>query len=121
MKNSQKFLKSLFILGLVLGFSIGMTNAQTYTISGSQTRGSGAGNNAKLNCQPVQITKNVKIVSVSGDNAGFWISKGSVVIKRYWNTNDKSAIGVSLSPGTYYVYPNLKNNQNHATVTIKLE
>ena len=115
----MKTAKLLMVSVLFLLFA-GTTTAQTYTLSGFQTKGS-AGNNAKLECKAVTIQKTVKIVSISGDNAGFWITKGGGTVAKYWKTNDPSAKGLTLKPGTYYIYPNLKKNQHKASVTIKLQ
>jgi len=116
----MKTLSKLSALVLTLILFSGMAVAQSYTIQGSQTRGT-PGSNAKLECNPIQITKDVKITAVSGDNAGFWISNGSTTVASFWEPNDASAVGTVLKPGTYYVYPNLRKNQNYATISIKLE
>lgn len=116
----MKTITKLSLLFILILAGTGITAAQSYVISGSQTRGV-PGRNAELKCQPVKITKTVTLKSVSGDNAGFWISNGSSNVATFWKTNDPSAVGTVLKPGTYYVYPNLKQNQNTATVTIKLE
>jgi len=111
------FIMSVFVFFVFLSTSI---SAQQVKLSGSQTKGS-AGSNAQLSCTPVTITKTMQIFSISGDNAGFWITNGSSIIATYYNSNDQSAIGRTLNPGTYYVYPNLKKNQNNATVTLHLK
>ena len=115
----KKNIKStvIFMMFLFIG-SYGF--AQAYTIAGSQTKGTAVGNNAQLSCQAVVITKTVKVYEVSGDNAGFWINKNGTVIQKYWETNDKRAVGLVLTPGTYYVYPNLKKGQTTAKVVLKL-
>ncbi len=51
----------------------------------------------------------------------FGSNANSVAVKKYWNTNDPSVVGLTLVPGTYYIYPNLKPNQTKATITIKLK
>lgn len=116
MKNFKLFITTSFILLFFVSFGY----SQTYTLSGSQTKGV-AGSNAKLECNPVKITKNVKIISISGSNNGFWISKDGVTVKTFWKPNDPSAKGLLLKPGNYWIYPNLKQNQSKATVTIKLQ
>lgn len=116
-------MKKLFFLIATLSLMLFLSSsifAQEVKLSGTQTKGS-AGSNAKLNCTPVTITKTMQIFSVSGDNEGFWITNGSNVIANYYNSNDPSAIGKKLNPGTYYVYPNLKKNQNQASVTLHLK
>ena len=119
MKILKKLLLTFSIFSLIMMFSFDATQAQTFTISGKQVKGS-PGKNAQLTCQAVKITKKVKITSISGNNAGFWISNGSYTIKKYWKSNDATAKGLVLNPGTYYVYPNLKNGQASATVVLKL-
>ncbi|MBN2571936.1 MAG: hypothetical protein JXA68_07400 [Ignavibacteriales bacterium] len=109
------FIMSVFLL---LGFI--SISAQQVKLSGTQTKGS-AGSNAQLSCTPVTINKVMTINTISGDNAGFWITNGSSVIASYYNSNDQSAIGRRLNPGTYYVYPNLKKNQHQASVTLHLK
>ncbi len=114
-------MKKLFILSvlsllLVFAFSLDL-NAQI--ISGTQTKGNGS--NAQLKCNPVTLNKAAKIVKVSGSNAGFWIIRGSVTISKFWKANDPSAVGVTLKPGTYYIYPNIPKNKNAASVQIHLK
>jgi hypothetical protein len=116
----MKTLSKLSVLTVILFFCSSMLSAQSYTIQGSQTRGT-PGKNAKLECNPVQIAKAVRITAVSGDNAGFWISDGKTTVASFWQPNDVSAVGTVLQPGTYYVYPDLRKNQNHASIAIKLE
>ena len=119
MKILKKLLLTFSVFSLVIMFSFDAAQAQTFTISGKQIKGS-AGKNAQLTCQAVKITKKVKITSISGNNAGFWISKGGNAIKKYWKSNDAAAKGFVLNPGTYYVYPNLKKGQSNATVVLTL-
>ncbi len=121
MKNNNELLKKLSILTFIMFLSVAFSYGQTYVLSGEQVRGV-SGQNAKLSSKAVVINKTVKIYSVVGNNAGFWIANAnSVAVKKYWNTNDPSAVGLTLAPGTYYIYPNLKPNQNKATITIKLK
>jgi len=111
--------KFFFIFCILVLFS-SFVFSQTYSISGTQTKGS-EGSNAKLLGASVKITHQVVIKNVEGENAGFWISTNGNVISKYVMSNDPSAIGFVLNPGIYNVYPNLKPNQQTATVTIKLE
>ncbi len=114
-------LKLVFIVLLFVAFMPAHTLlGGQVTISGQQTRGRGS--NAKLYSKPVKLSKNSKIVAVSGNNQGFWItSSRGVIVAKYWTQNDKRAIGVTLKKGTYYIYPNLKRGQNKANVTIRLQ
>ncbi len=114
----MKALVSKLAMMSVIGF-LGIQMAAAETISGSQSKGS-AGQNATLRCSPVTINATKKITGISGSNAGFWIVKGSTTIARYYKQNDSSAMGKVLSPGTYYVYPNLKNGQGQATVVVSI-
>ena len=117
--KAHKNIKLLIISVMFLLFS-GYSYGQSFELTGYQTKGS-AGKNAKLDCKAVTINKTVKIISIAGDNAGFWITKGGAAIAKYWKTNDPKAIGFSLKPGTYYIYPNLKRNQQKASVIVKLK
>ncbi len=120
----MKFVKiSLFVfslLAVILFLSQNESFAQTYTLVGKQIKGAD-GQNAQLICTAVKITKQVKITSVTGSNAGFWITNGNYTIKQYWSPNDRTAIGFVINSGTYFVYPNLQNNQSTATVTLTLK
>lgn len=84
--------------------------------TGKQIRGTGPGNDAKLSSNPLVIpagvTATITGVECSGD--GFWIDGDRYI---YFN-NANEARGVRLAPGRYYVYPNLKNGQNSASVTV---
>jgi len=74
---------------------------------------------AELVCIPVKITKTMEVVSVSGDNNGFWIQKESETIYKF--TDVSKAVGIKLKPGTYYVYPYLKNESLKAHVEVVLK
>lgn len=109
--------KAIIVLSLVM-FTALFAGAQTVTISGTQIKGS-AGKNAELKCNPVKITKTMKIIKVEGNCNGFWIQKGGVVTNRFYD--NKKPVGTALKPGTYYVYPNLKSGSNSANVKITLQ
>jgi hypothetical protein len=109
--------KVVALLSLFIFFGM-FAQAQTVTIEGTQTKGT-AGKNADLKCQPVKITKSMKIIKVEGDCAGFWIQNGSVTTHKFWDM--KKPIGTILKPGNYYVYPNLKQGQTKAHIKITLQ
>lgn len=115
----MKNLKQIVVLVLLAFFSIGIASAQNVELSGSQTRGTGS--NAKLECVGITITKAMTVKSVTGDNEGFWIVQDTKTIKTYYKLNDPSVIGLVLSPGKYYIYPNLKQNQQKATIVLTLK
>jgi hypothetical protein len=85
-------------------------------ISGQQTRGV-PGRNAKLTSKMIKLTKDSKVVSVSGNNNGFWITGTKGAVAKYYQPNDKKVIGLVLKKGSYSIYPNLKKMENTATVT----
>ena len=58
------------------------------------------------------------MVEINGNNEGFWITDGSNVLARYWNSNDAEALYLKFEPGTYYVYPNLRAGQSEASVQL---
>lgn len=73
----------------------------------------------RLKCNAIELKHKASIVEVSGENAGFWISGKKGKIKEY---KDKSmASGFALSPGIYWVYPHLRQNQNKAIVVVKFK
>lgn len=89
---------------------------------GEQTRGEGK--NAELTCEPLIVTETVKITNVEGDNSGFWIEDKNSTIQSFFKEEAEffpEAVGFVLQPGKYWVYPNLKDKQEKATVTITLE
>ncbi len=114
----QKLIRMSLVVVLLLA-TTGIVSAQ-YTIKGTQTKGS-VGHNAKLDCDGVYVKKTVKIKSVSGDNAGFWIVDDNGKSYNFWNSNDKSAIGLVLKPGKYYAYPMIRQKAQKGTVIIRLE
>ncbi len=115
MKNT--LLKAV-LLALFLVTPMYMASAET--LSGTQTSGS-AGSNAKLQCTAITISKPMTISAVSGNNAGFWVVKGNTTVAQYYKPNDTSAIGTTLQPGTYTVYPNLPKGSSSASVTLTLK
>jgi len=105
--------KMMVLLSMIL-FSISM-NAQTIKVTATQSKGS-AGKNAELKCNPISLTKSMKILKIEGDCQGLWIVKDNKIIHKFWD--NKSPLGTVLAAGTYYVYPNLKPNSNNASVTV---
>lgn len=78
--------------------------------------------NAELRCEGLSLTRSMRIDSVSGFHNGFWIVKGSKTEKAFWTEQYlRTAIGYVLKPGTYYVYPNLRQDCDTASVTIWLK
>ncbi len=98
-----------------------MTKAQT-TLYGEQVRG--ANQNAQLVCEPIILTKTMKIIGIEGENSGFWLEGQNGVLQSFYKDEDKylpEAIGYSLVPGKYWVYPNLLDNKDSGTVKLILE
>jgi hypothetical protein len=109
----------LGILALVVILSMlmaGYASAENVTGSGTQIRGN-MGKNAELKAKPFTLKKDSSIAAAEDGGAGFWIEKqGGGTVKNF--DNAKSAIGFQLGAGTYYVYPNLKQGRDSATVTL---
>ncbi|MBP5503643.1 MAG: hypothetical protein IKR94_04740 [Bacteroidales bacterium] len=113
-------MKKILLLISFFVFWIATAVAQQVEISGTQRRLSGR--NAELESQKVKIAKTMTIVSVTGNNNGFWITKNGKSEKAFWTEKQTSdAVGYKLSKGEYQVFPNLKTDENLATVTIKLK
>ncbi|MCB9016174.1 MAG: hypothetical protein H6541_10300 [Lentimicrobiaceae bacterium] len=108
--------KLMIVLGIML--MVVALNAQNVTISGTQNKGN-AGKNAELKSTPVKITKDMKIITATGDCEGFWIVKDNAIVHQFYNL--EKPIGTILKPGTYYIYPNLKRNMTSASITITLK
>jgi len=118
MKNTTKIL-IVFASFLLLLLTVNGYSQETTTLYGEQVKGT-AGKNAVLKCSGIKFTSSVTINDVTGDNAGFWISNKNGVLIINFDTMEE-AIGYKLKKGTYYVYPNLRNNQNKATVTVSFQ
>ncbi|MDO9510603.1 MAG: hypothetical protein Q7J34_02485 [Bacteroidales bacterium] len=110
-------MKNLLITLIFVAFAGFGLQAQTVKISGEQTRGHGS--NAKLSSVAVTINKTMSIDKVEGNCAGFWIQQGSVITHKFYDVT--SPIGTTLKAGTYTIYPNIKDKQNSANVTITLK
>ncbi len=97
-----------------------MSAAQSrVSITGTQQRMQAQ--NAKLSCSPVTLSRAMQGDSVSGFHNGFWIVKGGKTDKAFWTSRHvSSAIGYTMQPGTYTVYPNLPQASDTASVTIWL-
>ncbi len=93
-------------------------SAQTVSITGTQKAGA-AGINADLKCNPVKIDQTMYIYNVEGDCAGFWISTQSGVFVTFESM--EKAKNYVLKPGVYYVFPNLRQGQSNAKVTVHLK
>ncbi len=113
MKTLTKTLFTCFVL-LFLFLSLDAYSQQT--VYGEQTKGT-AGKNAELSCEGITLSSNATIIKVTGSNKGFWIADSyGVLVQNFDSMED--AIGYQLKRGTYYVYPNLKSNQNKASVKV---
>jgi len=116
--------KRLFLLTILIFIFIGLasndSNAQdTYTLVGYQQAGSGPGDNATLECDGMEVYRTLEVIGIYGDNGGFWITDGTgAVLARYWYPNDESALGLQFSPGTYYIFPNLSQDQTSASIKL---
>jgi hypothetical protein len=105
-----------FVTILILSFAIYQT--QDMTITGKQAKETSRGK-PKQSCTPVKISAKMMVSEVDGKCKGFWIQKGSETVYKFDNKED--AIGTTLTPGIYYVYPYLEDDENKATVTITIK
>ena len=115
----------LFMVVLMLFFVISVPTTifaaqKKMNFSGWQIRGH-ANANARLKSYPVRVKKTSKIIAIHGDNRGFWIASRNGIVAKYYRPNDKRAIGLTLKPGLYFVYPNLKRGQTRAYVEITIQ
>ena len=89
------------------------------TVTGYQERIPNA--NAELRCDGVRISRTMEIDSISGYHNGFWITKSGRIEKAFWTLrHSDSCIGYELTPGFYYVYPNVVLPSDTATITLWL-
>lgn len=113
----MKTLKQTLITCSILLFLFLSTDAfSQQTVYGEQIKGT-AGKNAELNCDGISFTSAAVITKVAGSNNGFWIVDSYNVIVRNFDSMEE-ALGYKLNKGTYYIYPNLKSDQNKATVKV---
>ena len=110
-------MKKVIFLFVVFAVASIAVSAQQTVIIGTQTAGS-AGSNARLSCEAVTITEVMSIVSVDCECDGFLIATESGVLKKFPDAG--GAVGFTLKPGTYMVYPNLRQGQANARVEVKL-
>jgi len=100
-----------------------LTQAQTSVLSGRQVRQEEK--DAILESKGVRITSKMLIDSISCDCDGFWIMRGGQVKKRvraFWSEKVmETALGYELSPDTYYVYPNIREDSVQAEITVWLK
>jgi hypothetical protein len=108
--------KFAFLFAFV--FAVLAVSAQTVSITGTQKAGA-AGINADLKCNPVKIDQTMYIFNVEGDCAGFWISTKNGVLITFESM--EKALNYVLKPGVYYVFPNLRQGQATAKVTVHLK
>ena len=113
-------MKKLLLLISFFVLWVSSSFAQQVEISGTQRRF--PGRNAELSSVKVRIPKTMTIVSVTGNNNGFWITKNGKSEKAFWTEKQTSdAVGYKLTKGEYQVFPNIKSDENSASVTIKLQ
>lgn len=84
------------------------------TISGTQIRGRGT--NGILRCTGVRLENPGTITGVQDAGAGFWLQSDTGQLLRF-NTAEE-ALGTTLTPGTWYAYPNLYQNHDEDGVSV---
>ena len=103
------------------GKVISTKKGEFYLLSGRQIAGYGL-HNAELISKNLKLEQRCIIKGIDGNNAGFWIvSEWGNIIKEYYKSNDKSAIGYTLEPGIYRAYPRLREKEKEGSVNITLE
>jgi len=110
-------MKRTIIFLIVILVNIVVISAQNIVLVGEQAIDSEK-DTPVLSCTPIKITKSMKITTVEGNCNGFWIQKGSETTHKFVNLKDP--VGTILTPGTYYVYPNLKKEAKKADVSVTL-
>jgi hypothetical protein len=110
-------MKKVFFLFVIFAAATFTLSAQKVVISGTQTAGT-AGSNARLSSDAVTITEIMSVGSIDCDCAGFWIATEDKIIKKFPDAG--AAVGYVLKPGTYMVYPNLRQGQTTAKVEVRL-
>ena len=114
-------MKALIAISLAALFLLPSTaKAQRrITVDGYQDRHPNA--NAELRCDGVRLSRTMQIDSISGYHNGFWITKNGRIEKAYWTLRmSDSCIGYELTPGFYYVYPNVVLPADTAKITLWL-
>ncbi|MCX7827989.1 MAG: hypothetical protein N2315_02150 [Thermanaerothrix sp.] len=98
-------LAALLVLALAASAMAGSA-----TGSGTQIRGN-PGRNAELKSTPFTVPDGVTATISDGycNGDGFWIERNGNLVASFSSVNE--AKGFRLSPGTYMVYPNLKEGQ----------
>ncbi|MFA5011492.1 MAG: hypothetical protein WC644_06010 [Ignavibacteria bacterium] len=113
----MKTLAKSLVACVILLFLFLLTDAYSQqSVYGEQTKGT-SGKNAELNCDGISLSSTATIVKVTGSNDGFWIADSYGVLVQNFSSMEE-AIGYQLKKGTYFVYPNLKSNQNKASVKV---
>jgi len=110
------------ILTLFLLLPLFYTSYSQTTLYGEQIRG--ANKNAQLVCEPIILTQTMKITKTEGENSGFWLEGQNGVIQSFYKDGNNffpEAIGYQLVPGKYWVYPNLVEGKEKATIKLFLE
>lgn len=111
----------LLLCALFFTMIVNVAFSQEIVLEGKQYKG--IGENAILWSKPVKITRTKVIYDFSGNNNGFWITKNGLDYKPFWSLKfaQENAKGQKLTPGTYRVYPNLKQGCDSACVKLILK
>ena len=115
------FKRVLAILLLAMLTFSSVTYATDILASGRQVRG-GPGQNNKLYAEPFTLQKDGVLTSIVNDMGayGFFIIRydrqGTIVYNTYSST---AAIGRKFAQGTYLIYPNLRDDYNDVTITVR--
>jgi hypothetical protein len=115
-------MKRFCLLCLTFFLCSSLSWAEEIVLSGKQTK-RGQRWSAKLESQSVVLSEGGTIASVEGARRGFWIERQGAgdkqTVYKCWNSAE--AVGQSLGPGTYTVYPNLPEGEEEEVVRVYLQ
>ena len=115
-------MKKFFLSFLLLLVFADVFAQKTLTITGRQFKQKDR--DAVLECGGLKISQTMLIDSVLCDCDGFWImkgKKGDKPVTAFWAERFlPRAKNYELKPETYFIYPNLKEDNDSAYVTLRL-
>ncbi|MFN5856624.1 MAG: hypothetical protein ACK456_12155 [Pseudanabaenaceae cyanobacterium] len=117
MKGFSRTIGTIALTTLVWGITL-TVEAQTVILRGRQIRGS-VMHPADLISREVTLNRSYRVTDVTTSGDGFWLERdgipGEVIAP------PSSARNTVIPPGTYRVFPTLRNGQSEAGVTVTLD
>ena len=115
--------KRIAITFLLVTLALSSATAYTDIVGSGRTVRGAPGENDKHYGEPFTLAKEATLTSIVSENGG----SGFIIVvysnpraeTSYWTLSSTAAIGHKFGPGTFAIYPYLRQDSNDATISVR--